>query len=581
MVAEVEQALSQIQALKSPGADGFSAGFFQNSWGIVGNDVSSAVLGVLNGGVFDKSINATNICLIPKVSSPSKVTDYRPISLCNVHYKLISKVLAIRFKEVLPTIISPEQSAFIPGRLITDNIMVAFETLHTMDTRLKGKEGFMALKLDMSKAYDRLEWDFLEAILRRLGFVEQWIHLLMQCVCSVSYSILINGQLHGHIIPSRGIRQGDPLSPFFFIICAEALSSLLQQAGKVGGLTGVPISIGIIRILHLLFADDSLVFCRANLRNGGKSMIEILSLHEHASGQQVNQGKTAVFFSRNTCREDRTTILQGSGVCPVQQYESYLGLPALIGRSRVSTFNVLKDRIWKRIHGWQDKFLTHAGKEILIKAIIQALPTYTMSVFRLPKTITKDINTMMSRFWWGHKDSSHKMAWMAWKGMGRSKKMRGLGFRELDSFNVALLAKQGWRIINFPDSLVARVYQAKYFLGGSFLGSTLGRNLSFIWRSIWNAKSLIQDGMMWRIGDGKNVRIWNDKWVPATPSHTILSPINGLNADATVNEIINQGVNWWNIPLIEQLFPPETAMQICSIPISPRSMLDSRIWGGT
>lgn len=152
VVAEVEQALSQIQALKSPGPDGFFAGFFQNSWGIVGNDVSSAVLGVLNGGVFDKSINATKICLIPKVSSPSKVTDYRPISLCNVHYKLISKVLANRFKEVLPTIISPEQSAFIPGRLITDNIMVPFETLHTMDTRLKGKEGFMALKLDMSKA---------------------------------------------------------------------------------------------------------------------------------------------------------------------------------------------------------------------------------------------------------------------------------------------------------------------------------------------------------------------------------------------------------------------------------------------
>jgi hypothetical protein len=132
----------------------------------------------------DRSINEIHFCLIPKVSSPSRVTDYRPISLCNVIYKLISKVLANRFKEVLPSIISPEQSAFIPGRLISDNIMVAFEALHTINSRIKGNEGFMALKLNMSKAYDRIEWNFLEAILRKLGFVEQWIHLFDE-VCSI------------------------------------------------------------------------------------------------------------------------------------------------------------------------------------------------------------------------------------------------------------------------------------------------------------------------------------------------------------------------------------------------------------
>jgi len=155
--AEVVLAMSQIHALKSPRPDCFSSGFFQNAWGIVGKDVIRATLKFLNGGRFDEGINATNICLIPKVSTPSKVTDYRPISLSNVVYKLILKVLANRLKMVLPSIISPEQSAFIPGRLITDNIMVAFEALHTMDTRLQGKEGFMALKLDMSKAYDRLK----------------------------------------------------------------------------------------------------------------------------------------------------------------------------------------------------------------------------------------------------------------------------------------------------------------------------------------------------------------------------------------------------------------------------------------
>jgi hypothetical protein len=214
-------AMSQIHALKSLGPDGFSSGFFQNAWGIVGKDVVWATLIFLNGGRFDDGINATNICLIPKVNTPSKVTDYRPIILCNVIYKLILKVLANRLKMLLPFIISQEQSAFILGRLITDNIMVAFETLHTMDTRLQGKEGFMTLKLDMSKAYDQLEWDFLEAVMLKLGFDTRWIHLLMTCVRSVTYAVLINGHAHGHIAPSRGIRQGDPFSLyfFFFILC--------------------------------------------------------------------------------------------------------------------------------------------------------------------------------------------------------------------------------------------------------------------------------------------------------------------------------------------------------------------------
>jgi hypothetical protein len=270
-IPEVEVALNQMHPLKSPGPDGFSACFYQRAWHIVKMEVCQTVLGFLNHGVFDVALNDTHIALIPKVKNPSKVTDYRPISLCNVVYKLISKVLANRLKKVLPHIISQEQSAFIPGRLITDNILVAFEAMHTMDGRLTGREGYMALKLDMSKAYDRVEWGYLEAVMRKLGFADRWISMMMTCIRTVSFSVLIHGKPYGKIIPSRGIRQGDPLSPYFFILCAEGLSSLLQRAAANNWITGVPITRGGIRVNHLLFADDSLLFCKANVFEWGES----------------------------------------------------------------------------------------------------------------------------------------------------------------------------------------------------------------------------------------------------------------------------------------------------------------------
>jgi hypothetical protein len=173
MVEEIGVALNQMAPLKAPGPDGFSASFFQKNWAVIGDEVSRVVLYFLNNGVLNKELNLTYIALIPKVANPSCVTEFRPISLCNVLYKLVAKTLANRLKLVLNDIISPNQSAFVPDRLISDNILAAYETLHTMQSRMWGKVGYMAVKLDMSKAYDRVEWDFLEAIMCRLGFVER------------------------------------------------------------------------------------------------------------------------------------------------------------------------------------------------------------------------------------------------------------------------------------------------------------------------------------------------------------------------------------------------------------------------
>ncbi|CAM8877429.1 unnamed protein product [Rhodiola kirilowii] len=229
---EVKRALFQMHPTKAPGLDGFSALFCQNNWAIVGNDVTREVLEVLNNGRLDVRLNETLIVLIPKVKVAERVEDLRPISLCNVVMKIITKALTNRLKEVLPTIISQNQSAFIGGRLITDNILIAHEVSHFIRGINKQKKGYISMKLDMSKAYDRVEWVFLERMMDAMGFAHEWIKKIMLCVKTVSYKVKVNGSITEEIKPSCGLRQGDPISRYLFLICAEWLTHTLAILPK-------------------------------------------------------------------------------------------------------------------------------------------------------------------------------------------------------------------------------------------------------------------------------------------------------------------------------------------------------------
>lgn len=192
------------------------------------------------------------------------MSQFRPISLCNVSYKIVSKLLCQRMKKILPCLISETQLAFFAGRLITYNILSAYEMFQGLRTNLGDRVRRMAIKIDMSKAYDRVEWYFIKALLQKMGFYPRWIGWIMECIESVSYHVLINAHPRGNIRPERGLRQGYPLSQFLFILCTKMLIGLLKEVDELGRITEKRVARASPAVSHLLFIDDSLFFSKAD-----------------------------------------------------------------------------------------------------------------------------------------------------------------------------------------------------------------------------------------------------------------------------------------------------------------------------
>lgn len=337
-------------------------------------------------------------------------------------------------------------------------MVAAFETIHNLKRRGRKSRQKVAVKLDMAKAYDRVEWGFVRRMLDVMGFPECFSRLIMQCIQTVSYAVLIQGRPFGRIVPSRGLRQGDPISPYLFLLVAEGFSSLLRRAERENLIHRVAIARGAPSVSHLFFADDSMLFCDASVREC-TNLKGIFGVYEEASGQKINFDKSAMCFSPRIPRGDREACCAALDMTVVPCHERYLGLPTVVGRDKKKLFRGLADRVWKRVNGWEGKILSKAGKEVLIKAVAQAIPTYTMSVFQLPVGTCGEINQCLARFWWG-KPGGRGIHWRKWKKLCTTKGEGGLGFRDLQLFNQALVAKQGWRILNSSDTLVARMLKA-------------------------------------------------------------------------------------------------------------------------
>ncbi|KAB2616581.1 hypothetical protein D8674_023169 [Pyrus ussuriensis x Pyrus communis] len=510
---EIKEAAMQMGGLKAPGPDGFQGIFYHTYWEIVREDIFALVRDLLQESAGTGHLNQTHIVLIPKVPNPEYVSQFRPISLCNYSYKILSKILANRLKVLLPTIISPSQNAFVAGRQIQDSIGIAHEMFHFLKGRKARNKFEMGIKLDMQKAYDRVEWDFLDAVMERMGFCNRWRSLISGCLSSVQFAVLLNGQAGAPFVPSRGIRQGDPLSPYLFILVGEVLSKMIQGAVDQGRLEGVKMGGSGPVISHLFFADDTLLFLRADQKNC-RNLRHLIESFCVASGQKVNLMKSSVFFGVNVPMGIADQLGRSFGMVVVNNPGTYLGVPAIWGRSK----------IMEKLQGWKQSSLSRASKEVLIKAVIQAIPAYPMSIFKFPKV--------------GCKEGAHKIHWVS-----------------------------------------NEVIKARYFPHCSIWDAKKGGRASWAWSSLLCGRDLIREGSHWQIMGGQEVRVWQDRWLPSLPlGHPVPFGPVAVTPGLRVSDLICPESGRWNLGFLQPIISGEDMQAIEETPLGDLSRKDWLIW---
>uniref|UniRef100_A0A803P4L2 Reverse transcriptase n=1 Tax=Cannabis sativa TaxID=3483 RepID=A0A803P4L2_CANSA len=359
-------------------------------------------------------------------------------------------------KPILDKLVSPFQSVFLPGRWIAECSVLTSEALHALN-KIKGRRGFMAVKMDMHKTYNRLEWGFLMRVLKANGFNEKFCNIIFQCVSTVSFSILLNGAPLEPFSPGRGLRQGDPLSPYLLIMCSEVLLKLMVRSKRKSGLVFSP---------------------------------------------KVKTKEKALMHG----------ILNMQGLITK---EKYLENPFFYSAKKRDDFNFLKDKIMSRLEGWKAKQLSIAGRQTLISSILQSVPCYTMSTIKVPVTICSEMDSIIARFWWKgstqHRERYHALR--SWADCCQPKRNGGLGFRKFKDINMALLAKLAWYMLEGENSRRpwVQLLNAKYCKVQDFCSVQEKQEDSkvwfqeekLVWKDLWKLK--IHDRqkiLLWRILSG-------------------------------------------------------------------------------
>ncbi|XP_026411017.1 uncharacterized protein LOC113306274 [Papaver somniferum] len=511
---EIVYGISTIDSDKAPGPDGFSSHFFKSCWRILGADFINAINSCFSSAKLLGEVNATLLTLIPKIPHASSLNEFRPIACCNVMYKCITKILTVRSKHIVKYLVSPCQSAFISGRSIQDNIMLAHELLRNYH-----RDNEIPLP---SKVHQ----------------------MVAMCITTPRFSIMVNGSAYGYIQGKRGIRQGCPLSTYLFVLLMELFNSLMLQQVQSGFYTLHP-KCKDPTITHLCFADDLLVFMNEDIKSA-RSLATALCTFSARTGLVVNNNKSNIFLSSVDSVTEfgiKTVLGFEPGSLPVR----YLGLPLLSTRLSHADCAPLVDHVITRIQSWKANTLSYVGRILLIKAVLSSMLVFWTACFVLPKKTIKALNTIFRNFLWACIDLTYKHPSVNWTIIFMSFKEGGLGIRCIATTNTTANLRHIWDIVSKKDTIwVNWVYKNliknKYFW---YLKTPSDR--SWCWRRILVHREAARQFILHLIGNGNGTKLWKDRWLPYDTLYNHFSPQLAYDSyhhiDATVSSCLTN-VQW-------------------------------------
>jgi ribonuclease HI len=508
-----EELLAVIKSFKrekSPGPDGWSVELFLHFFDLMNQDILDVIEDSRTRGTVSSQLNKTFVVLIPKSNFPRHFNDFRPISLCNLCYKIISKLIAVRIRPFLSRALSEEQLGFLKGRQILDVVGVAQECIHNIKTK---KLQAILLKLDLKKAFDCINWNFLHLILIQSGFGTITSNWIMGCISSATLAILINGEATKAFHCERGLRQGCSLSPLLFILILEGLSILLKNKQAEGLLKGVKVA-GLTHILHILFADDVLILTTANYAEW--SIIHsILSSFCDVSGLEINATKSSFLNSnaQEPLKRDLSALF-GIDFLELEEGFTYLGFYLKSSRYTIKDWAWLIDRFEGRILNWKHRFLSLGGRYILIKAVLESLPVYWMALAHIPATVLKSLRQLSFSFLWSGCKKNRCFHLSKWEELSKPKSMGGWGLKNLSLFHKALSTNTFWRLLTIPG-LWSTVIKAKYlhhlpvhiWIRYAEVHPSTG---SPTWKNFSSTLPIILKWLSWHPGDGHLIEVGND-----------------------------------------------------------------------
>lgn len=389
-------------------------------------------------------VNQTFLYLIPKSVDAHCRKNFQSIGLCNTVYKLITKVITNRLKPHLLDIIGEGQASFLPNKKANDHSIIVQEVISHF-RKIKGKSGNMVLKIDLEKAFDRIEWTYIRDTLSFFNIPEKLSKLIMSCISTSSIQVLVNGRTTEAFYPSRGIRQGDPISPYIFIMCIERLSKTIHQAISDKLWTPIKISARGPSLSYLFFADDLTLFARADFKNCSV-ITDILQKFWIDSDQKVNCAKSRILFSKNCSTSTKASCTSLLGIVEKHSFGKYLGFPIFHNYPTNRDFQYLVDTVRQRLAGWKSHCLNMFGRTVLAKATLSGIPTHIMSYIKVLEGVSKILDKNTQDFIWGSTPEKKKIYLLNWDTVTLPKELGGLGIHKTTIKNKALFSGLVWRV---------------------------------------------------------------------------------------------------------------------------------------